>query len=65
MTKKTKTIYRLEYQFNQEALNQASLLDGIFPLVHNVLNLTEKEILETYNSTIKFLMLFGFRRIDF
>ncbi len=45
---KTKTIYRLEYQLNQEALNKASLLDGIFPLVHNVINLTDKKILETY-----------------
>ena len=45
---KTKTIYRLKYQLNQEALNQASLLDGIFPIVHNVNNLSDKEILETY-----------------
>jgi len=45
---KTQTISRLEYQLNQDALNQASLLDGIFPLVHNVINLTDKEILETY-----------------
>ena len=45
---KTKTIYRLEYQLNFDALNQASLLDGIFPIVHNVINLTDKEILETY-----------------
>ncbi len=45
---KTKMIYRLEYQLNFDALNQASLLDGIFPIVHNVINLTDKEILETY-----------------
>jgi len=45
---KTKTIYRLEYQLNFDALNQASLLDGIFPIVHNVIDLTDKEILETY-----------------
>jgi transposase len=45
---RTQTTYRLEYQLNQDALNQASLLDGIFPLVHNVINLTDQEILETY-----------------
>lgn len=45
---KTKTIYRLEYQLNFDALNQASLLDGIFPIIHNVTVLSDKEILETY-----------------
>ncbi len=45
---RTQTSYRLEYQLNQEALDQASLLDGIFPVIHNTTNLTEKEILETY-----------------
>ncbi|RKZ40238.1 MAG: hypothetical protein DRQ49_09025 [Gammaproteobacteria bacterium] len=45
---KTKTTYRLEYQLNQETLNQASLLDGIFPIVHNVTNLNDKHVLETY-----------------
>lgn len=29
-------------------MNQASLSDGIFPLVHNTTGLKEKEILETY-----------------
>ncbi len=33
---KTKTTYHLEYQLNQETLNQASLLDAWFPIVHNV-----------------------------
>lgn len=45
---RTQTTCRLEYQLNQDALNQASLLDGIFPIVHNTTNLSEKEILETY-----------------
>jgi len=44
----TKTIYRLEYQLNFDTLNQASLLDGTFPIVHNVIELSDKEILETY-----------------
>ena len=29
-------------------MNQASLLDGIFPLVHNVTSLDDKQVLETY-----------------
>ena len=41
----TKITYRLEYQLNQEILNQASLSDGIFPIIHNTTNLTNKEIL--------------------
>jgi len=43
-----KKLVSVEYQLNQEALNKASLLDGIFPLVHNVINLTDKKIFETY-----------------
>jgi len=34
---RSQTTSRLEYQLNQDALNQASLLDGIFPLVHSLL----------------------------
>lgn len=44
---KTKTTYRLEYQVNKKAVTQASLSDGIFPLVHNT-NLEDKEVLDTY-----------------